>query len=129
MQLFGIMCDDSINKYKEKIPLSTMLKMYENQWKDTLPLSVNHDRTRIIGYSTLSGVYIQPRKAAITTSMLIPETREEEERVARLLSTNNGLLNNDQAQTLYTMVEKCITGNYSYYDLNSRSMPRKRSCP
>ncbi len=24
MQLFGIMCDDSINKYKEKIPLSTM---------------------------------------------------------------------------------------------------------
>ena len=86
IHLSGIIATDEINRYNEKITLGAMINAYFRQWMDIMPFTYNHDSTKLIGYSKLSGVYIEPRKSLVTNTSYVAENEHDYGIVTRLLS-------------------------------------------
>ncbi|MBR3242722.1 MAG: hypothetical protein IKF90_08510 [Parasporobacterium sp.] len=120
LAVHGIACDDTINKYNERIPLSTMIDMYKKQWSDRFPFSVNHDHTKTIGYSRIDGVYFDPSRAVVVTSSFIPENEEELKQMKALLSVKPK--NEEQYKSLHAELSNYIIGNVTYYSIDSVSL-------
>ena len=75
----GVAMTDGLNRKKHFIPLSTILKAYRDTWDRMIPMNIGHDRTKPIGYTRLTGVYMEPGKAYVTNEGAIMETSEEHE--------------------------------------------------
>ena len=57
----GIVATDQPNRYNEIFPLQAMFNSYSSQWNDILPSFANHDHTKSIGYSRISGIFLQQK--------------------------------------------------------------------
>lgn len=68
INLRGIALTDHINRYNEKIAVEAMVRAYSKSWNEEQPMSVNHDHTKCIGTTTLSGIYIEPGTVYQTNS-------------------------------------------------------------
>ena len=77
----GTAANDRVNKYGEILLQEAIFTAYERQWRDVLPCNVNHDSTRRIGCSRLSGIFIEPGATYLTNQVLLPESDAEKARI------------------------------------------------
>ena len=85
----GVTMTDGLNRKKQFISLSTILKAYRDTWERKLPMSIGHDRTKHIGYTKMTGVYMEPGKAYVTNVGTIMETSEEHEMLRKMIEVND----------------------------------------
>lgn len=89
MKVFqGVTLTDGVNRNNDNIPLSTILDLYKRKWNKAIPMNIGHDSTRPIGYSTLTGLYLEPGKAYLTNNCVISESQEELNQVLGLVYAN-----------------------------------------
>lgn len=77
----GIAVTDEINLYNEIFSLQAMFGAYEKQWNELMPSFANHNHTKSIGYSKLTGLFIEPKKAYATNAFCVPENEAEEKKI------------------------------------------------
>lgn len=73
----GVAITDGINRKNHIMPLSTLINAYHDSWDTAIPMNIGHDNTKPIGYSLLTGIYMEPGKAYLTNAATIMETDDE----------------------------------------------------
>lgn len=86
---YGVAITDGKNRKNHIIPLRTLLNAYHDSWNRVIPMHIGHDRTKPIGYSKMTGIYMEPGKAYCTNESAIVETKEENERLLKFTSNYN----------------------------------------
>jgi len=81
----GVAITDEVNRKNHVIPLSTIIKAYRDSWDTIIPMNLGHDRTKPIGYTCFTGIYMEPGKAYATNESAIVETDEEREKVRKMI--------------------------------------------
>ena len=81
----GIAVREGKNRYDEVFPFKTMIMAYNESDPIGLPSNYNHDSTRMAGWSFLTGIFIEPGKAYLTNELLIPENKEDQEKLNKRL--------------------------------------------
>lgn len=82
----GVAITDGANRKNHIMPLSTIIKAYHDSWNIAIPMNLGHDRTKPIGFTMLTGVYMEPGKAYLTNESAIMETKEEHEKLHKLIN-------------------------------------------
>ena len=82
----GVAMTDGINRKNHIFPLSAIIKAYHASWHTALPVNLGHDRTKPIGYTMLTGIYMEPGKAYVTNESAIMETKEEHKLMRKMIS-------------------------------------------
>lgn len=77
----GIAMSDGINRKGHRITLDSILDAYKKNWNLGLPVGLNHDRTKFVGWNFVTGIYLEPGKAYVMQEMNIPENPEEEKKI------------------------------------------------
>ena len=77
----GTVANDRVNKYGERLLPDAIFTAYQQQWTDILPYNANHDSTRRIGCTRISGVLIEPGATYLANQVLIPENDSEKKRI------------------------------------------------
>ena len=85
----GVGITDEKNRYNHIVPLSTIIKMYEQKWDYHTVMTIGHDRTKTIGYSDLNGIYMEPGKAYLLTKSHIADNAEDHELVNTIADHND----------------------------------------
>ena len=80
MKVFnGIAVTDKVNLYNEKFTLQAMYSAYEEQYNELIPSYANHNHTKSIGHSKITGIYLEPKMAYTTNAILVCENEKEGE--------------------------------------------------
>ena len=82
----GIAITDGLNRKNHFLPFSTVSNSYHDTWDKLMPINVGHDRSKPIGFTKLSGIYMEPGKAYVTNEAGISENKEETEHICQLIS-------------------------------------------
>lgn len=118
----GILCTDELNKYNERIPISTMLDIYEKQWNKPIASCANHDRTKAIGKIEMNGIVAVPNYSYLTNYFYIPENDDEEKKIKKfhIEYFQEELINKNKEQftKLLKKIESYIVGKYEEYYTN-----------
>lgn len=117
LELFGTIANDKINRYNEKITIGALVGAYQSQWRDIFPMTVNHDNTRLIGYSRLSGIYLEPGATYLTNQSFMPETEAEKsfvnQTICKQISANRLQKNQELYDQLLSQLKDFLSGNYA----------------
>ncbi len=111
----GVTLSDGINRNNDNIPLNTILELYKTEWNSAIPMNIGHDSTRPIGYSKLTGVYLEPGKAYLTNNCAISESPEEFNQILKLVYTkyfNFCEQHSHDIELLVKKLEGIITNQY-----------------
>lgn len=81
----GVAITDGVNRKNHMLPFSTIIKSYHDSWNSIIPMNLGHDRTKPIGYSRLTGIYMEPGKAYVTNESAIMETKEEHDKMCKMI--------------------------------------------
>lgn len=68
---------DEINRKNHVFTLSALHESYSKSWKIGVPTNLNHDSTRPIGWTEFAGIYLEPGKAYLTNTTMLPETDDD----------------------------------------------------
>lgn len=85
----GVAMTDGLNRKNHYISLNTILKAYSDIWNKQLPVNIGHDRTKPIGYTKITGIYMEPGKAYVTNESAIMEISEEYELLRKMIDRND----------------------------------------
>ena len=83
----GVAITDGKNRKNHIMPLSTLIKTYHDFWDKYIPVYIAHDRTKPIGLTRLSGIYLEPGKAYVTNESYFIETDEERQSLKKYISS------------------------------------------
>lgn len=83
---YGVAITDGENRKNHIVPLNTLINAYHDSWSKVLPMHLGHDRTKPIGLTKLSGIYVEPGKAYVTNESSIMETAEEHHLLNKYIS-------------------------------------------
>lgn len=81
----GVAITDGKNRKNHIIPLNTIINAYHDSWNRSIPMNIGHDRTKPIGVTRMTGIYMEPGKAYVTNESLIMETPEEHNRLRQYI--------------------------------------------
>ena len=81
----GVAITDGVNRKNHILPLNAIIKAYRDTWNTVIPMNLGYDRTKPIGYTMLTGVYMEPGKAYVTNESAIMETDEEYEKMREMI--------------------------------------------
>ncbi len=73
----GIAMTDGLNRKNHFFELNGILNAYEQSWRIGTPTNLNHDSTKLVGWTYPTGIYLEPGKAYLTNKAEISETKEE----------------------------------------------------
>lgn len=85
----GVAITDGVNRKNHILPLSTIITAYHNSCDAAIPMNLGHDRTKPIGYTMLTGIYMEPGKAYVTNEVVIMETEEERKEMRKMIKAYN----------------------------------------
>lgn len=103
----GVAMTDGINRKTHIFPLSAIIKAYHASWHTALPMNLGHDRTKPVGYTMLTGIYMEPGKAYVTNESAIMETKEEYEIMQKMISSyDNKIFCVEHKNELDTLTKK-----------------------
>ena len=81
----GVAMTDGLNRKNHFFPFSTVVKSYHDVWNKPMPMNLGHDRSKPIGFTKLSGIYIEPGKAYVANEACTTENKEEMEQLKPLI--------------------------------------------
>lgn len=113
-ELYGTIANDLINKYNEKLTIGAMVGSYQAQWQDLLPMAVNHDHRRFIGWTQLSGIFLEPGTTHLTNVSFLPETEEDrswQEKIYNRIFNKMHLENKEAYDQLLDSLIVYLSGN------------------
>ncbi len=103
----GVAITDGVNRKNHIMPLSTIIKAYHDSWNTVFPMNLGHDRTKPIGYSILTGIYMEPGKAYVTNESAIMETEDEHEKMRKMIKAYDyKIFCEEHKKELETLIEK-----------------------
>lgn len=103
----GVAMTDGINRKTHIFPLSAIIKAYHASWHTALPMNLGHDRTKPVGYTMLTGIYMEPGRAYVTNESAIMETKEEYEIMQKMISAyDNKIFCVEHKNELDTLTKK-----------------------
>ena len=103
----GVAMTDGINRKNHIMPLSTIIKAYHNSWNTVFPMNLGHDRTKPIGYTMLTGVYMDPGTAYVTNESSIMESKEEHEEMIKMIkASDDKIFCEERKEELDTLVRR-----------------------
>lgn len=73
----GICATNERNRYGHIITEGALADVYNRQWPEIIPSFANHNHKTAIGYSSLSGLYIQPHLMYLMNCIALPEDKGE----------------------------------------------------
>lgn len=125
----GVALTDQVNRYNERVIPKAILECYSRTWEDKKPVTMNHDRTKPIGWSYLGGIFIEPGIMYQTIKSEVVETqiernellKEYQEHVERVYLAEN-------EQSIDMLCEKLgshIVGNYELGLTNATAIINK----
>lgn len=79
----GVAMTDGLNRKNHFYPFSTVMNSYHEAWNNPMPMNLGHDRSKPIGYTKLTGIYLEPGKAYVTNEACAAETKEEMEQICQ----------------------------------------------
>ena len=119
----GIAVTDEVNLYNEIFSLQAMYGAYLKQWDDIFPSFVNHNHTKSVGISQLTGIFIEPQRAITTNTMSLPENSDEQKTVDdynfKKLRASYLENNEDSFSTLLSKLQQHIIGDHEKYGVNA----------
>lgn len=122
IKLRGICITNELNRYNHKFTESSLVENYDQQWGQPLPSFANHNHTKAIGYTTLSGIFIEPHFMCLQNSLFVPETEKDEEEVKSFcydfLYNDRVLKNKNDYDYLKEKLKQYIKGDVKYYYTN-----------
>lgn len=77
LEFSGVGLTDEVNLYKHKFTLKAIHSGYLDVWEEGVPSYFNHDHRKHLGWTKLSGIYLEPHTAYLTNKLLVGETDEE----------------------------------------------------
>lgn len=112
----GVALTDQVNRYNERVIPKAILENYFRTWKDKNPFTLNHDRTKPIGWCYLGGIFIEPGIMHQTIKNEVAETQNEinellkeyQEHIKQVYLTENA----QYIDTLCEKLESHIVGDY-----------------
>lgn len=103
----GVAITDGVNRKNQMMPLSTIIKAYHESWNTAIPMNLGHDRTKPIGYTVLTGIYMEPGKAYLTNESKITTTKKENEKMCKMIKAYDyKMFCEDHKEELETLIEK-----------------------
>lgn len=103
----GVAMTDGKNRKNHIIPLSTILNAYHDSWNTDIPMSLGHDRTKTIGYTRFTGVYMEPGKAYVTNETSMLENSEEYKKLYKvIMDHDNKFFCEDHKEELNALIKK-----------------------
>ncbi len=81
LEFSGIGMTDEINLYNQKFALDGLYSAYEQIWDEGVPSFFNHDHRKHLGWTKLSGIYLEPHKAYLTNTIYVGENEDEHEKL------------------------------------------------
>ncbi|MDR0839992.1 MAG: hypothetical protein LBN26_01190 [Christensenellaceae bacterium] len=84
LEFSGVGLTDEINLYGHKFSIEGMYSAYEDTWEEGVPSFLNHDHRKHLGWTKLSGLYLEPHKAYLMNSILIGESETERSKLQEL---------------------------------------------
>lgn len=85
----GVAMTDGVNRKNHVFPLKTIIESYRNAWNSIFPVNVGHDRTKPVGFTRLTGIYMEPGKAYLTNEGAIMDTKEEHEKLHKMIKAHD----------------------------------------
>lgn len=116
----GIGFTDGVNKYGHKFSVESMINAYNDSWNIGMPSHINHDRTKIIGWTYPGALYFEPGLTSQTIEIHIPINKKEEEKMitkANDYFENHKLKQINEYEFLYEKVKDFLSDNYKYSDI------------
>ena len=90
MQVYqGVAITDGVNRKNHILPLETLINAYRDAWSAVIPVNMGHDRTKPIGYTKMTGIYLEPGKAYVTNEVAFMETNEEFEEMRTFINARD----------------------------------------
>jgi len=84
LEFSGVGLTDEINLYGHKFSIEGMYSSYEDIWEEGIPSFLNHDHRKHLGWTKLSGLYLEPHKAYLMNSIMIGESEAERSKLQKL---------------------------------------------
>ena len=106
--LRGVAIIDCINRYNEKLEVEGMVSAYAKAWNEEQPMSINHDHTKCIGSTKLTGIYIEPGTVYQTNVARIPENEAEKESIEKCVLAWEKKKKYIEKKDLFLKLEKMI---------------------
>jgi len=112
----GVAITDGKNRKNHIIPLYTIINAYHDAWNRSIPMNIGHDRTKPIGVTRMTGIFMEPGKAYVTNESLIMETPEEHKKLKQYIYTYDYEVfckeHKSQIDELRDMLNGILSDNY-----------------
>ena len=118
IKLFGVIANDKLNRYNEILTIDAMVNAYLSQWRDIFPMTVNHDRTRLIGFSKLFSIFMEPGATHLTNQSIMPESDNEktqlENKFSKIIARNLYEDNKEDYEKLLGFLKEHLSANRKF---------------
>lgn len=123
LELFGTIANDKINRYNERLTTGAIIDAYQRQWADIIPMTVNHDSTKLIGFSRFFSVFIKDGTTFLTNQTFVPENEKEQKHLdlccRKKIIDNIVDENREQQEKLLELVGDNLSGKPKMYFTDS----------
>lgn len=77
IEFSGVGVTDEVNLYDQRFTLRALYSAYEDIWNEGVPSFFNHDHRKHLGWTKLSGIYLEPHTAYVTNTIYVGENENE----------------------------------------------------
>lgn len=114
----GIGITDGISRYNTKCTIGALIKAYADTWKYGLPMNFNHDKTKLVGWTSLLSLYFEPNSAKLTNISMFPENDEERQEIENRIRAFQFEQFKEEEANFRNLIDKIkdhISSNYKKY--------------
>ena len=109
----GVAMTDGLNRKNHFFSFNTVIKSYHEAWNKPMPMNLGHDRSKPIGFTKLTGIYIEPGKAYVTNEACAAEKKDEFEQISHFIRAYDQKIfcaeHKEELDKLFEMLGDCKT--------------------